>query len=532
MRRTLVCSATLATPALGGILEACAGSSKPAQKSGTTVRFAISGEPKVLNPPIHSLAIESLVMSLIFPGLVRMDRNGGLVPDLASSYRLQDGGLTYRFQLRPGLKWQDGEPLTSEDFLFTYRTYVDPKTATAYLLGWDKIDRVETPDDRTVVYRLKEVFAPFLLAVGGNPVLPVHVLGGTGDIRQDPFNRAPLGCGPFKLKHWQTASQIVLEANPYYWRGRPKLDRFVFTIVPQPATQVNQLQAGEVDIVGVAATLWDQVGGLAPRIATTSYDDLRYALVQLDEYDFLKEVAVRQALDYATPKQEIVKGLLRGLATPAYADVPPSSFYYEPNVERHDYNLDRAKSLLRQAGFTVQGGVMTREGRPLEVPIYTISSSPTYVRVAQTLQDSWTKVGVRTSVTNMDVSTLFSNQGPQWNGKDAALIYSWGPGADPYNYVNWSSKQIPNNENDPGDNGERYANPEMDGLVVKGAQVADIGKRKQVYRQIQQVLAHDVPVIFLYWPKALYAYNAGLHGFRPNAFAGILDGVWDWTLGG
>jgi peptide/nickel transport system substrate-binding protein len=530
MRLTLGCSAMLATPALGGILEACTGSSGQAPKPGGTVRFAISSDPKVLNPPVHTLAIESLVMSLLFPGLVRMNGSGNLVPDLASSYRVEDGGLTYRFQLRGGLEWQDGRPLTSADLLFTYRTYVDPRTATAYLLGWDKIDRVETPDARTVVYRLKEAFAPFLLAVGGNAVLPEHVLGGTRDIRKDPFNRAPVGCGPFRLTSWQTASQIVLEANPHYWRGRPQLDRFVFTIVPDAVTQVDQLQAGEVDVIGVTATLWDQVKGLAPRIATASYDDLRYALVQLDEYGFLKEAAVRRALDYATPKQEIVKSLLRGLATPARADVPPSSFYYQPNVEHHDYNLDRARSLLRQAGFTVQGGVMTRDGRALEVPIYTISTSPTYVQVAQVLQDSWSKVGVRTGVTGMDASTLFSNQGPQWNGKDAALIYSWSPGADPYNYVNWSSNQIPNNEADPGDNGGRYVNPAIDRLVVEGAQVTDPGRRRQVYDQIQQVLAHDVPAIFLYWPKALYAFNARLHGFRPNALAGILAGASGWTL--
>jgi peptide/nickel transport system substrate-binding protein len=132
----------------------------------------------------------------------------------------------------------------------------------------------------------------------------------------------------------------------------------------------------------------------------------------------------------------------------------------------------------------------------------------------------------------MDAATLFSNRGPQWNGKDAALIYSWGQSADPYDYVNWSSKQIPSNEDDPGANGERYVNPVMDRLVVEGAQVVDMGKRRQVYSQIQQVLAHDVPVIFLYWAKALYAYNARLNGFRPSAFAGVLNNSWNWTLAG
>jgi peptide/nickel transport system substrate-binding protein len=527
-RLALAGGSAVAMPPLAALVEACGSSGATIGRSGGVASIAISIEPKVLNPPIHTLAIESTVLSAIFSGLIRIKADGTFEPDLAQAYSIEDGGMTYRFHLRPGLKWQDGTPLTAQDLLFTYQTYVDPKTKTAYLLGWDKIDRVETPDSATVVYRMKETFAPFLLSVAGNPVLPQHVLSGVQDMRTAPFNRSPLGSGPFKLVDWQTASQIVLEANPYFWRGRPKLDRLVFKIVPDATAQINQLQAGETDIVAVAQpSQWDQVRTMSG-VGTATYDDTRYALVQLDEYGALKELAVRQALDYATPKQDIVRGVLRGLATPAYGDVPPGSPYLT-KVEHHDYNLDQARRLLEQAGFTMQNGVMTRNGQPLHVPIYTISSSPTFIQVAQVLQDSWRKVGVQTEVTTMETATLFSNQGPQWNGKEAALIFSWGQGSDPNNYVNWSSKQIPNNEDDPGENAERYANPTIDDLVVRGVQVTDLAKRKQVYDQIQQILAHDVPVIFLYWPKALYAHSAKVRGFRPNAFAGMLDEVWNWT---
>ena len=523
-------AAALAAAPLQVAVQACLGGTLTAATGGGTISFAISSEPKVLNPPIHTLAIESMVMSALFAGLVRTTRDGSFEPDLAETYSVEDGGMTYRFKLRPGLRWQDGRPLTSADFLYTYQTYIDPKTSTAYLLGWDKIERVETPDSATVVYRMREAFAPFLPFVAGSGVLPRHVLSGTQDIRRDPFNRAPVGSGPFKLKDWQTASQIVLEANANYWRGRPRLDRLVFKIVPDATTQVNQLQAGEVDIIGgVQPALWDQVREMAPLVATTAYDDTRYALVQLDQYGFLKEVAVRQALDYATPKQDIVRGILRGLGTPAYADVPPGSFYYSAKVEHHDYNLDTARRILGQAGFVMRNGVMVRNGQALRVPIYTVASSPTLVEVAQVLKDSWSRIGVETDLTTMEATTLFSNQGPQWNGMDAALIFTWTQGIDPYNYVNWSSKQIPNNEDDPGENAERYANPVMDDLVVRGGQVADPARRRQVYAQIQQILAHDVPVIFLYWPMSLYAYGAKVHGFRPDAFGGVLSDVWTWT---
>lgn len=524
--------ASLLAPALGGLLEACSGSSS-APRRGGTVSIAIATEPNVLNPPIHILAIESTVMSAIFPGLLRMRADGTLVPELARGQpQVADGGLAYRFQLREGLRWEDGRSLTAHDFLFTQQLYLDPRTKPSYVLGWDKIDRVETPDPTTVVYRLREAFAPFLQLVAASPVLPRHVLESSQDLRKDPFSRAPVGAGPFRLRRWDTGSQLVLEANPRYWQGRPALDHLVFKVVPDVATQVNQLRAGEVDVIGVGQpALLRQLDALRSDIRTAAYDDTRYVMVQLDEYGALRELAVRQALDYATPKRDIVRSILDGQATVAYADVPPGSPYYQPDVEHHDYDPDRARSVLQQAGFAMRDGVMTRNGQPLEVGIYTVSTVPTYVQIAQVLKSTWSAIGVRTSVTTMEATTLFSNRGPQWNGRDAALIYGFDQGVDPYNYINWSSKQITNDETDPGQNNARYVNPTIDDLVVRGGQVLPFDQRRQVYDQIQRILAHDVPVIFLYWPKSIYAYSARLRGFAPNAFAGLLNGVERWSRG-
>jgi len=294
---------------------------------------------------------------VIFDGLLRTKPDGNFEPSLAESYEIRDSGKTYRFKLRKGLRWEDGHSLTAKDFAYTHKLYVDPKTKTAYLLGWDKIDRVETPDDLTV----KEVFAPFLLSVAGSGgVLPEHALGQPDDIRKAPFNRQPVGCGPFKLSQWQTASQIVLVANEKFWRGRPKLDRLIFKIVPDANTRLNQLDTGEVDINGVTPAQWDRVKGLSPKVASKAYDGTRYVLVQLDEYGFLKDVRVRQALDFATPKQSIVQNILKGLATVAYADVPPGSPYFNKNVEHHDYNLDRAKALLKDAASRWPAGCRRR----------------------------------------------------------------------------------------------------------------------------------------------------------------------------
>jgi peptide/nickel transport system substrate-binding protein len=167
-------------------------------------------------------------------------------------------------------------------------------------------------------------------------------------------------------------------------------------------------------------------------------------------------------------------------------------------------------------------------GSPLAVPIYTVKGFPSYANVAQVLQQSWEKLGIQTDVAIQDYDTIFGNAGPVWKGQDAALVYGWAQGTDPYDFINWSSTQIPADENAPGENLGRYVNAEMDQLVVQGGLTVDLTARKQVYARIQSILAHDVPVTFLYWPKQLFAYASWLTSFKPSAFASPLWNVETW----
>jgi peptide/nickel transport system substrate-binding protein len=518
-------------PVIGAALDACAGGGSRVN-GGATVTYAISTEPRVLSPPTHTLAVESTVMSLLFGGLLRMTAKGDFEPDLAETYIASSDYMTYRFRLRKGLKWQDGLPLTSRDWKFTWQVYVNPKTASFYVLGWDKIEAVETPDDRQIVVHMKAPYAAFLVNVASDTILPQHVLQRDFDtVPRSSFNHNPVGCGPFRLKSWRAGAELVLEANPHYWRGRPLVDRFVFKIIPDVATQLMQLRTGSVDVMSPTLDQWSQVRSMAPEIAHLAYPGTTYVLVQLDEYVFLRDPRVRQALDYATPKTTIVKDVLAGLAEVGYADIPPESPYYEPRVERHVYDLARATALLQEAGFSLQNGAMTaRDGRQLAVPLYTIGSSRRLVEIAHLIKQSWLELGVKTWVQGMEGEALFGNGGPQWNGKDAGLIYGWDQGVDPDDYVNWNSTQIQANADAPGDNDGRYVNPDIDRLTVQGQAQPDPAQRKQIYSRIQQILAADVPAIFLCWPRSLVAYNSKLKGFRPNAYAGPLWNVYQWSI--
>jgi peptide/nickel transport system substrate-binding protein len=506
-------------PGLAALAEACgSGSSSPARRS---LSYALPGEPDNLNPPISSASVAGTVMSVVFAGLLRLRPDGSYEPNLAQSYQVLDGGMTYRFTLRDALAWEDGAPLTSADFAFTYQTYINPRTLAVNISGWNQIGSVDTPDARTIVVHMKQPFGSFLLHVGCALVLPKHVLSGVSDFSKAAFNRQPTGSGPFRVVRWDAASQIVLEANSRHFRGRPRLDQLVFKVIPDATTQINELRAGEVDIVQVNAVNLFLQAQSTPGISTLSYNDTKYVMVQYVEYSALKDARVRQALDYATPKQDIIKGVLKGLGAVAYGDVPPTSPYYDPHVEHHDHDLTRARALLRDAGFS--------PSKPLAVDVYTLPTYPSYVQVAEILKSSWQAAGVQTNVVTMDYNTLFGNAGPIWKGQDVALVYGYGQGLDPYDFVNWSSTQIPADENAPGQNLGRYINPEMDRLVVQGGLTVDINARKRVYDRIQEILAHDVPVTFLYWPRTLFAHSSWLRGqFSPTAFSGPLRGIETW----
>lgn len=488
----LVGAAALAGPALGTVLEACGGGGGGASN---TVVFSIATEPKVLNPPVHTLSVESTVFSVLFPGLLRPDGKGGFVPDLAEDYQAQPDGLKYTFKLRKGLVFDDGQPLTAKDVRFTWQAYVNPRTATSYINGWDQVASVAAPDDSTVVFTMAAPYGSFLINLGCNPVLPQHVLQSDFDnLPKSSFNRKPVGAGPYKFKSWQTASQITFTANPHFHRGTPKIQTLVFKIDPDENTQVNELQTGGVDVVPVTAVNWNKVKSMQG-VSTYSFDNFPYQLIQLDQWpglpgQFLSDVKVRQALAWATPKQAYVKDILKGLGRVADADVAPISPYYNAAVQKYTYDLSKAGSVLQDAGFTLQGGVMTRGGAPLTVPIYVLKSNPALVQFAQVLKESWTKLGVKTDVAAMDASSLYGDDGPQYNKKDAAVIYAWGAASDPDDFVNWNSTQIPANAEAAGDNNGRYSNPEMDRLTRAGQIEPDAARRKQIYGRIQEIPGH------------------------------------------
>ncbi len=504
----------------------CALGAPPAGQAGAgpaggTFVTVVADNPDNLNPYLHSLLSSSEVYGFSFQSLYTVNYKGEWQPQLATRYTVSPDGRTWTFALRPGVRWSDGAPFTSADVRFTWQLATDKDVHVTYATGFDKIAAVDTPNPATVVFRLKEPYGPFRDQVVGAPIVPQHILGTlTGDqINRAPFNQKPVGTGPFAVAEFATDDHVTLVANPYYWGAKPRLQRIVVRVVPDQNTQVNLLRAGDLSLLeGIPPARLGEVRRL-PTVAVKRYLAPVYALVQLDEYEFLRDVAVRQALDFATPKESIIKNVMKGEAAPATSDLVPNGSWANKALRPRPYDPARARKMLLDRGFSPgPGGVLVKDGKRLEIPLWTLSSRPSFTQAMQIIAESWRSLGVATDLHAVSAAALFGQNGPQWNGKDAALIFSWGQGTFPENRINWHSSFIPKDATSPGENDERYSNPEMDRLLDEADRTVDEARRHALYDRIQELEHRDVPIIFLFWFMNNNAVAANVSGYDVTTF--------------
>jgi peptide/nickel transport system substrate-binding protein len=462
----------------------------------------VGDNPDNLNPYLHSLFVSSAVYRYSFDSLYTVNNKGEWQPALATQYTVSPDGLTWTFTLRSGVRWSDGEPFTSADVKYTWRLVTNKDIHITYATGFDKIASIDTPGPLTVVFHLKQAYAPFRDQVAGAPIIPEHILGplSAEQINRSPFNQKPIGTGPFAVSEFVTDDHVTLGANPHYWGRKPRLHRIVVRIVPDQNTQVNLLKAGDLSLLsGIPPVRLEEVKRV-PTLVVKRYLAPVYNLVQLDEYEFLRDVTVRQALDYATPKESIIRNIMKGQAEPAVSDMVPNGPYANRNLHPRPYDPARARQLLLRDGFTPgPRGFLFKEGKRLEVPLWTISSRPFDAAAMQLIAQAWRSIGVYTETHTASPAALFGQNGHQWNGKDAALLFRWGQGVLPENKINWHSSYIPKDANAPGENAERYSNPEMDRLLDEADRTVDEARRHAIYNRIQELEYQDVPIIFLYW---------------------------------
>jgi len=496
-------------------------------KFGDSLIEGSIGEPSNLIPILATDSASHSVASLIYNGLLKYDKNLNLIGDLAYKWDVSADKRIITFYLRKGIKWHDGTEFTSKDVKFTYETIIDNNTPTAYDSDFRMIDKIETTDDYTVKVYYKIPYAP-ALSSWTMSILPSHKLKGI-PITKSELQRSPIGTGPYKFKEWKSGQFITLEAYDNYYEGIPNIARYTMKIIPDTSTMFLELLNKNIDMM-VLSPLQFAKQTSNPRFASDykkySYLSNSYTYIGYNlKHPFFKDKKVRQALSYATPKDDIIKGVLFGLGKPADGPFKPGTIWYTDNVSKYDYNIEKAKVLLKEAGFEDKNGdgILEKDGKPFSITISTNQGNTTRSAIAEILQHSWKKLGIKVEIRILEWATFITEYIDKRNFE--VVILGWTIPMEPDPYDVWHSSRCGGKNL----NFICYQNKEVDELIEKGRVEFDMEKRKDIYHKIAKILADDQPYTFLFYPESLIALHKRFKNIE-EAPAGIMHNFIDWYV--
>jgi peptide/nickel transport system substrate-binding protein len=516
-------------------LAACAKSGAHTGASNDLLIVGYDREPDTMNR--YATHILEDIESCVVEGLVTNDEKMNVVPVLASEVptmenggvRIRpDGGMDVTWKLRSGVKWHDGHPHTSADVKFTVDAINKGDWKPESTDGFDRIASVDTPDSLTAVVHYKEVYAPYRLQFFRG-TLPKHLLEGRDIDKANDYNRAPLGTGPYRIAEWKTGEYVLLEKVKDYWRGPeyPKINRILFRFVSNTTTRINQLKAGEVQLVALVP--WDKVRELktVPNLRLNQVLGSGYEHVTLNEKRFppFADVRVRRALAHAIDRELIVGTILDSLVTTVNGPIQPLSWAYEPKVASYAHDPSKSKAMLDEAGWKVgANGVRMKDGKPLAFTLITQAGFAIRENVAQAIQKQLKDVGVDAKVQLIDgtsISTVW------FSGNFDAMLHWWQSGADPEVTLFFAGDRTP----PAGRNINYLDDAALTKLLYASDRTVDQAKRKQLLSEAQVRIADLVPELVLYNTAKIDAVPATLQGFTGNPTnAGPFWNVHEWRF--
>ncbi len=477
---------------------------------GGTYIEGIAGRPSAINPILSQYNdVDRDIAALIFTGLTRADESGTIKPDLAANWTISPDGLVYTFTLRSDIRWHDGVRASAEDVLYTIHTIQDPayKGPPNLALFWRTVAITEV-DEATIRFQLTEAYAPFLnyTTIG---ILPAHILGDVapGDLLHHPFNRRPIGTGPFKVAE-VTGDSLTLDVNANYYGPRPYLARIQFRFYPDYESIFSAFTRGEVE--GISRILPSYLPKARALDNLTLYNARLggYSLVYLNlSKTPFQDKAVRQALLYGLDRQHLISEVLQGQGLVASSPIEPGSWAYDATLPPYAFDQEKAKALLDGAGWkdTDADGVRQKGAVALAFTLVT-NDDPMRVAVANALAKEWQAIGVHAIVQPVPASLLVQNvlRPRQFD----AVLYEWrNLSNDPDQYENWHETQVPNATN-LGQNYSGLNDRDLSEALETARKTSDQAKRAELYRRFQERFADLTPALLLYYPVYTYGVDA------------------------
>ena len=488
-----------------------------AETNNNTLTYA-SGDYTRINPAMDE---HGEINILIFNGLTAHDGDNQVVPCLAKSWDYDEATYTYTFHLEENVKWHDGAAFTAEDVKFTIEAIMDPENGSENAPNYEDVAEIAVLDEHTVAFRLTAPNAAFLDYMT-MAILPKHLLEGE-DMQSAAFFRNPVGTGPYRLESWDEGQAIILARNEDYFKGPANIERIIFKIVPDDNAQAMQMKTGELDLAL-----------LTPKDAENFASDESYTVYRMETSDYrgilfnfwnpywTENRDLIPAICCAIDRQAIVDAVILGHGVVAYGPLQRNEYNYE-DVEHYDYDPDRARAILEEAGCTLnESGFYERNGQEIGFVISVGAGDQVRVDIAQAAAQMLRQVGINCSVEIPEKV--------DWGGQMAYLI-GWGSpfDADDHTYKVFGT--------DKGANYSGYSNALVDQYLIEARESDDPAVRAEAYANFQIELANDPAYAFICYIDADYVATSRLKGIDPDTIlghhgVGIFWNVAEWTLEG
>lgn len=475
----------------------------PAPAEAATLNFALRGNPDTLDPHKTSGTLTFQTLKSIYDTLAEPDMSGKIVPALAERWEVSSDALKWTFYLKKSIVFHNGDKLTSKDVKATFDRIMDKATASPKAKEFNSIEAIETPDDYTVVLKLKEPSSPLLatLASGWGAILPKSLIGAGHD-----FGNNPIGTGPFKLKEWVRDSRIVLEKNNNYWmKGHPKLSQVTMHIIAERAVSVQGLISGQLDVAYLVDI--EDLPILEAR-QNLKIEKSISSLIQVMSINcsnpVLQDVRVRQAINHAIDKQKVLD-IAYSSGKPIGTFMDYSNAYYKDFTALYPYDPEKAKKLLAEAGV----------GQDTVFEMFLPQNYEPHVKAGEVYQDMLTKVGMNVKIKLVDWSTWISDvyRAAKY---DLTVIGHTGK-LDPDGTLgSYGTKR----------RYVRWINPRAAELIGQARKVSGFENRKRLYDEVLEIMAKEVPFMYLGSSYRHTAVRKNVSDFRMTPKLDTFDFRW------
>jgi peptide/nickel transport system substrate-binding protein len=475
-------------------VEAAVQEEPAAAATGGTLTIASAEAPEFLDPTKSLQILNWNISFTMFDTLVKVDAEGNISPSLAESWEIVSP-TAWKFTLRDGVKFHDGSPFTSASVKATLDHITNPDVGARQIAIWQLYDHAETPDDRTVIIYTKEPMGTMLSSLTLTAMIPPNSI--------DTLNEKPIGTGPFKFVEWVKDDHLTVEANPDYWGGPPKLERIIFRTIPELATRVSALEAGEVDIVDIVPSEeFDRLEGAGINLIKQPTTYLRF--IWLGNEGPLSNPKVRQAINLAIDRDTIINELFPGEAYPVTGCVSAGVVGY-CEMKPLQYDPAQAKALLAEAGYA--------DGFDMELKTAEYLSKQK--ELAEVVKSYLGDIGINVNITIQDQALWIEDLlALNWQAEQIGTGTLTGDADYTLRRLYHSSaKRVP------------YTNEELDKLLIAEVGELDAAKRQDLFCQVCDILWQDVPVVYLFGTIQVYGLNARVQNFetRPTQFFFLKD---------